>query len=93
MDFIDENDTEHNDIEHFLFYKHFKSLPLRCREILSLYLQGLPIHKITTRLQLSNDKATIDKKYHCKEKLKDLYSPQTYSPSAGGFFILRRIAA
>jgi len=72
MDFIDENDTEHNDIEHFLFYKHFKSLPTQSREIISLSLKGISVHEITARLQLPNDKATINKRHYWKKKLKTM---------------------
>ncbi|PKP22533.1 MAG: hypothetical protein CVU05_03515 [Bacteroidetes bacterium HGW-Bacteroidetes-21] len=52
-----------------LFEKHFTKLGEKCREILSMFLEGLSIKEITCKLNMSSDQFTKKRRLQCKISL------------------------
>jgi DNA-directed RNA polymerase specialized sigma24 family protein len=55
-----------------LLAKHLKNLSSTCRKVLILYSQGYSENKIGSVLNLGDRNAVKNKKYYCKETLRNL---------------------
>jgi RNA polymerase sigma factor (sigma-70 family) len=77
-DVFDELDQDHNtwteefDESRILLLKHLKKLPATCREILTLYFLGYNEYEICRKLNMDNPRMIRNRKYYCKEKLRDM---------------------
>ena len=69
---INEDDSELKDFKLMLLAKHMENLSSICREILSLYLKNFSEEKISNILNLEGPKAVNNRKFLCKEKLREL---------------------
>lgn len=57
-----------------LFEKHFTQLGQKCKELLTLFLEGLSIREITCKLNMSSDQFTKKRRLQCKISLfKKIY--------------------
>ncbi len=52
-----------------LYQKHFKMLKKECQEILTLFLQKVPMKEIAKKMNVSSEKYLKKKKFECKENL------------------------
>jgi RNA polymerase sigma factor (sigma-70 family) len=75
MEKIDPDDYPNevaDDSRLVLLLKHMKNLPSTCQEVLTLYAQGYSEEKISDIMKLGGAKAVKNRKYYCKEKLRNM---------------------
>ena len=63
----DEEIDRHN--KYKLYQEHFKQLSEKCREVLKLFFEKMPLKDIAHKLGLKNERSVKKRKYFCKEKL------------------------
>jgi len=63
----DEEIDRHN--KYKLYQEHFKQLSEKCREVLKLFFEKMPLKDIARKLGLKNERSVKKRKYFCKEKL------------------------
>ena len=56
----------------FVYQRNFDKLSERCRQVLTLFFNGLSMQEITQKMGLVSDNATRKKKHHCKNELISL---------------------
>jgi DNA-directed RNA polymerase specialized sigma24 family protein len=75
MDCMDDFAAVESNINYekaLLLNRNMHFLSATCKEVLALYVNGYSEEKISEMLNLGSSKAAKNKKYYCKERLKDL---------------------
>jgi RNA polymerase sigma factor (sigma-70 family) len=67
----DSSNQNFEDAKKELFNRHFNELSKGCKEILNLYLSGMPVSEITKSLGFRSDQYTMERKYRCKQRLME----------------------
>ncbi|MCX6256501.1 MAG: sigma-70 family RNA polymerase sigma factor [Bacteroidia bacterium] len=65
----DLNEISRENEKYDLYRFHFERLSIECKEILTMFLEKVPLKTIADQLGLKTEKYTKKRKYQCKEKL------------------------